>query len=340
MMTGVSLLLMSAATWTAGLAGSVPTATSPADAVLVRIGAKVVVTQEEFNRALKTATLDEYLRNGDLIVQSLIEDRLLLLYLEDHPELVKDDEVEEMVQQEVKRLNLKSPEQMEEKYLAPWGATLDDFRRDQRRILARTALVRRGMEIAKDRQKMQALFQADPEEYDETRVEFRQVVLGIQPYETPAQRAAKRERLLKMREELLAGKRTWEECVKQSDDQSRGKEGYMGFLPRHLHYYEPVMAEAFRCKEGQLSEVVESPVALHLLKVGRRRPGGMTYEQAEPMMKIWMEKKQYLDMIDEMARKHPIVGVQAPSPPPHLKELVESAASQPASQPAPEQVKP
>ena len=98
------------------------------------------------------------------------------------------------------------------------------------------------------------------------------------------------------------------------------------------------MKTAFEMKVGEYSEVIESFVGLHLIKVTDRRPGKTPFEDVQHMMKIWLEKKAYLDAIEEARAKHPIVGVNEPLPPPHLRELIEqeNATTQPATQTAPE----
>jgi hypothetical protein len=61
----------------------------------------------------------------------------------------------------------------------------------------------------------------------------------------------------------------------------------------------------------------------------------LDFDQARAMMKIWLEKDAYLNALEQARRRHPVVGVRALKPPPHLRAQL-AAATQPATATAPE----
>ncbi|MDE7413355.1 MAG: peptidyl-prolyl cis-trans isomerase [Muribaculaceae bacterium] len=65
----------------------------------------------------------------------------------------------------------------------------------------------------------------------------------------------------------------FEELAKlhSEDMSSNSKEGYMGYIPamKYPYAFETV---AYKLKEGEISDVVESPVGYHILKGGKHRP--------------------------------------------------------------------
>ena len=318
-------------------AASQPAATSqPAEQiVLVRVGPETI-TQAEFNHAMQHATLDDYLRNAGRMIHAFIDDALLALYLEEHPNLVPEAEVDRLVQETVKRLKYKSVNELVEKKLKPAGVTIAEYRRDKRHQAAKVAFTRQGMKIATDEAKLRKIYDERRSEFDDTRVEVHQIFIAASPILTPSQREEKRKTLVGIREAIQAGQLTWTDGVGQGDDRDGGKDGSIGALPRHLRYHtDEVMKIAFELETGQMSDVFESRFGFHLIKAVRRIPGQMRFERAKRFMRIYFERLPYQKALAEMTQKHGIVGVREPEPPPHLKPLLETAQTQPASQPSP-----
>lgn len=311
-------------------------ASQPAeDIVLIRIGPETI-TQDDFSRAMQHATLDDYYRSAAGMIHAFIDDALLALYLKEHPDLVPESEVDKLVNETLKRLKYKSVEELVEKKLKPAGVTIEAYRRDKRHQVAKVTFTRQGMKIGTDEAKLRKIYDERRSEFDDTRVEVHQIFIAASPILTPSQRDQKRKKLVGIHQAIQAGKLTWTDAVKQADDPNAGKDGSIGALPRYLRYYtDEVMKVAFDLEVGQMSDVFESRFGFHLVKAVRRIPGRMPFQRAKRFMRIHFDRQPYQNALAEMAKKHGIVGVREPQPPPHLRPLVEAAQTQPASQPSP-----
>lgn len=102
-------------------------------------------------------------------------------------------------------------------------------------------------------------------------VRFRQIFVEL-PEERPEdQKAEARERLAKVLEEARAGADFAALAQEHSQDPSAAQGGDMGFVTRGQ--ISPVIeAPLFVLDEGEISDVIESPYGLHLLKVEEKRP--------------------------------------------------------------------
>lgn len=88
----------------------------------------------------------------------------------------------------------------------------------------------------------------------------------------PAVNAEKRERIDSIRRALLSGADFAELAAKLSEDRgSNQRGGRMGYITAMQYPYSFEIA-AYATPEGEISEIVESPMGYHVLKGGKRRP--------------------------------------------------------------------
>jgi len=290
------------------------------DPVLIRIGDRAVITQSDFSKTI-ASNPERMWRARDRILKQMVERTLFKLYVEDHPELVPDKAVDDRIAFVMKTIGVASLDDLKQR-LAQNHLTLEEYREITRLDLARTELARRGIRQGADEAFLRKLWDTRREEFDGTYVKLRHIMFRVPVYATAAERAAKRRKLEEMRADMLAGRRTWEECVAESD--SRLGNGDLGGLTRHGMGNEFLMRVAFKLKPGELSEIVESPLGYHILQVTERVPGPRTFEQSKMKMKQWLEKRGYIEAFTEAFHKYPVVGVNPPAPP---------TATAPASQP-------
>jgi len=309
-------------------------ATQPAeDIVLVRIGERATVTQADFDKLIQSRPQRGY-RVRDALLLGMVQDHLLELYVRDHPDLVTEAQVDAKLAQEAKLAGFESVEAarraVEEKGL-PWA----NQRRSMLLGLAKAKLTQRGIDKGSDPNKLKAIFEARRREFDETYVKARQIFFAVPVYATPAQRQAVRDKLARMREDILAGKRTWEQCVAESD--TAVLNGDMGGFTRHLMQNEAVAEAAFKLKSGEMSDVVESIAGCHLIQVTDIMTPSATWRDIERKMKRWLEVEDYANALEEMRKKYPIVGVQPPREPklpPATQSTRPAAGLKPATHPA------
>ena len=87
----------------------------------------------------------------------------------------------------------------------------------------------------------------------------------------PSQNAAKRQRMDSIRKALLGGADFAELAAKVSEDRgSNQRGGHMGYITAQQYPYSFEIA-AYATPEGEISEMVESPVGYHIIKTGKRR---------------------------------------------------------------------
>ncbi|MHC4796797.1 MAG: peptidylprolyl isomerase [Planctomycetota bacterium] len=306
--------------------------------VLVRLGDKEEITQADFALMVSAVPLEKYERLKDPKFRELISKRQMKLYGEEHPDLVSETEVDEAVKKFMKDAKLKTPKELEDR-LAKFGTSLKRFRLRKRLRIAHSKLVKEGVDRGKDVDKLRKMFEDNPWEFDGTRVEARHIMMRLEPYYTPAERAEKRNKLAKIREDLDSGKRTWDQCVEESESGTKLRGGKMGSFPRHrrLSYGEPVAKAAFALKPGELSEIVEGPYGFHIIEATGRKPGYKTFEQVKSQIKIRLQEEVFEEAVKEINSKYPIVGVRAPMKPGFLKSMKDSKfrlPRRPASRPS------
>jgi hypothetical protein len=153
-------------------------------------------------------------------------------------------------------------------------------------------------------------------------------------YDTPAEKKAKREKAEKIRQELLSGKRTWEDAVKESTDLTKTINGDLPSFTRHNGIIEELAAVGFTLQPKQFSEVVETPFGFHVLQLVRRDDMNRSLEESKQEIKRWLRREPYVSAIHEAAAKYPSTGIQAPQTPTRPSYLPEVLhTSQPSTRP-------
>lgn len=318
-------------------AATQPAATQPSitSEVLVYMGDFPAVTQADVDRLLRRYNPERYESLKDQVVFQLVKDRVWDLYLKEHPGFVTEKEVDEAVENVVKKLGLKSVNQLAEKMMKKSGGNIEDYRRRLRRKLVVGKIIEQAMEKT-DEETIKQVFEANPEHFNATLVAARQIVKFVPPYKTEQQREAIRKKMEKIREDLVSGKRTWEECLQESD-WGRKRGGKIGSFPRHRGLPEPVAEAAFSLEEGEISKVIESELGFHILQILDHKPGSEGLEKGTTRWQVrsWLQKKALLEARNTILDKYPIIGMRAPEMPDYMREQLAAAATRPAAtQPA------
>lgn len=113
-----------------------------------------------------------------------------------------------------------------------------------------------------------------------------------------------RDQARKRAQELLARLQQGEDFAAlarqvSQDPLTRDKGGDLGFFPEHP---TPVAQAAFRLKVGELSDLVESPYGLHILKVTDKRPAGLA-----PLAEVFDEIRNMLEEDEQEEREEQLV---------------------------------
>jgi len=305
------------------------------ETVLVRLGDRDVVTQAEFEKEILRVHSDRRRWLARDTVAGLAYSKLLLFYIAEHPELVPEEKVEAAIKLSIKTFKVKTREELERK-LNGKGTTWDEFRRRKILLVARNTLGARGGEKAKDEDFLKQIYDANPDDWNGARVTTRHILINVPIYATPAERQAARKRIEKIRDDLVSGKRTWEECVKESEYNTRFAGGLIGDIPRHGRYNESIARAAWSLEVGEVSDIIEDNLGLHLVQVTGRKPGHRDFDDRRTRMTMegWLRAQPYNNVLREMLKRYPIIGVRAPTLPPASAEQVPlPGATTPASNP-------
>jgi len=310
-----------------------PASRPASEILLVRLGDTTAITQADYDYHMRNADVDDYARLTDGAMSYLVAQRLFELYLEQHPDLVPQERIEAMLERSKKRLRVSTLDELDTK-LRLRRSSLEDLKREHRVLVGRSTLIARGEKEGKDEAIVKKMFDADPSAFDNTRVAVRHIVIRSRVYDTPKERAKQRARLAKIREALVSGSKTWEECVTESEA-SQFRNGYLGYLQRHSVGSDAVGQAIFAIKKGDLSEIIETRNGFQLIEVMDRKEGTRTLnKRAKRNIQLWLQQMPFNEIQLEMERKYPIVGVQPPGPPSHLLDILKQRAmSAPASAP-------
>lgn len=110
--------------------------------------------------------------------------------------------------------------------------------------------------------------------FDRVRVRASHIFVRVSATTAPSEKQAIRERLQAVRAQILAGQLDFVNAAKQhSQCPSAQNGGDIGHFPRKFVVEESFAQAAFSLQIGQISDVVETQVGLHLIKVTGRDPG-------------------------------------------------------------------
>jgi peptidyl-prolyl cis-trans isomerase C len=110
--------------------------------------------------------------------------------------------------------------------------------------------------------------------FDRVTVRASHIALRAPGNAPESEKQEKRNKLLALRQEIVAGKIDFAEAArKHSECPSAPKGGDIGVIPRKMVVDEAFARAAFALKPGQVSDVVQTEYGFHLIKVTDRSPG-------------------------------------------------------------------
>jgi parvulin-like peptidyl-prolyl isomerase len=110
--------------------------------------------------------------------------------------------------------------------------------------------------------------------FDGVQVHASHIVFKVAPNATAAEKQKARQDLLAIRAHVVAGTLDFAEAAKRySQDATAPQGGDLGTFARKFVMPESIAKAAFALPVGGVSDVVESEVGLHLIKVTERKPG-------------------------------------------------------------------
>lgn len=292
-------------------------ATRPApDDPIIRLGDAAVITQREFELEMRGRAMNDPYTALSQISRSLVNRKLIELYVKEHPDFITTEEIDEAVNDYMKKYGIDTREEFERR-LNEMGYTVEYFRWRKMEDLANSKFNIEGTKLSEDEKLLERMWEENRTDWDGTRVVARHILLALPAFATPEQKREAYDKLKAIRKDLVSGKRTWEECLPESSCRTRGSGGKMGSFRRHLelNYGDKLAGVAFDLEPNQYSEVVETDWGYHILQVTSRRPGNQNFEKAKRLMRIWLRIQPKARAMRELREKYPVIGVQLPAPP-------------------------
>ncbi len=152
--------------------------------------------------------------------------------------------------------------------------TLDAYREKTRKemLKAYAFQIRVGARVNVTEEEVKAEFRERYPNDQQEQVRARHILLRVPELTTANEMAEIYEKAQRIRREITSGELTFEEAARRysEDTGSASGGGDLGFFTRYL-LDERFTAYAFGLDEGELSEVVETPLGVHLIEVTDRR---------------------------------------------------------------------
>jgi parvulin-like peptidyl-prolyl isomerase len=235
------------------------------------------------------------------VLDSLVEDALMRHYLAKNVPQVSQTDFNKAVaelQEALKKLN-----KTYEAFLKEEGQSEEQLRRD---IIARLQWKNILLRMLPD-DKAKAYYDANKIFFDKVEVRASHIMIQLPDNASKEQRDAAAQKLLVLRQEIAAGKATFEDLAKQHSDcvVSKGKGGDIGKFPYKFIVYPEFSSAAFAMKVGDISGVVTTAKGVHLIKVTERTPGvASNFELIkEAVREIWAQDENLIPRILAEQRK-------------------------------------
>jgi peptidyl-prolyl cis-trans isomerase C len=171
-----------------------------------------------------------------------------------------------------------------EEGLKKQGKTLQEFCKDTGQSEARlktnaatylqwTAYLKKNLTDAD----VKKFYEETRDYFDGNQVRVSHIMIKIPSTATEAERKDLRDRLLGLRQQILAGKIEFADAAKKySHSESAASGGDLGFFQRKGDVEEPFAKAAFKLDIGQISDVVQTELGIHLIKMTEKKPGKPT----------------------------------------------------------------
>jgi peptidyl-prolyl cis-trans isomerase C len=203
------------------------------------------------------------------VVESLIDERLMQQFLSEHAPAVADQELDQQVAQ--MRAALKAQNQTLEDRLKDRGMTEAELRANMRSQLQKARYARAHVTEADVRR----CYDQNRDYFDHVVVRVSHILMRAGPTAPEADRRAAREKLVALRQQIVAGQLDFAEAAKKySQCPSAADGGDLGYFGPKFDVDEAFARAAFALKVGQVSDVVQSAYAMHLIKVTDRKQEG------------------------------------------------------------------
>jgi len=213
-----------------------------------------------------------------MIIESLIQDRLVAQYIAAKRITVDATKVEEAIADIKKRVADAGIDFA--MILKTQGLTDETLKEKITSELAVEAYV--GAEVTD--QKAEAYFRSHKQEFDGTRVRASHILLKYDAQSSAEEKKAANDKIATLQQEILEGADFGEAAKQNSACPSSAQGGDLGFFGKG-QMVKPFSDAAFGMKPGQVSQPIETQFGVHLIKVTEVEPGETKLEEAMDAVK-------------------------------------------------------
>jgi peptidyl-prolyl cis-trans isomerase C len=232
------------------------------------------------------------------VLQLLIEDRLVRQYLRQHGPKIDPADVDK--QFAALETTLKGQGKTVEAYLKECELTAAQAKENFLRMLQ----LNRYVEARAGEDKLRSYFEANRDFFDKSTVRTSHIVLRLPATATSAERQKAMEKLKAIRADVAAGRVEFAAAAKMhSQCPSAPNGGDVGYIVRKFQADEPYAKAAFSLPVGAISDVVETDVGYHLIRVTDRKPGKPgKYEDAAAEVRECFEAELKQVLVTELRK--------------------------------------
>lgn len=217
---------------------------------------------------------DEFMRIKENVLQNMINEKIMLIKAEEDTITVDDQQVEAALEERIQALiqQAGSAERVESYFGAPIRKIKRDYRDDVREyLIVQRVQQSKLVEVQVTRREVETFYEMMKDSLPEIRpmVKLRHILISVTPGETANAEAM--EQMQDIVDRLNRGESFESLARNYSEDPgtaSRG--GNLGFVERGT-LYQAFEEAAFVLEPGELSDIVQTPVGLHLIQGVEKR---------------------------------------------------------------------
>lgn len=172
--------------------------------------------------------------------------------------------------------------------------------------------------------RLAAYFQAHRREFDGTQISVSHILLRAPAGAGPGATADLVRRAGEIRQEILAGRVSFQEAAREhSAGPSGNRGGRLGWISRDGPMVEAFSRAAFKLQPGQLSRPLVTPFGVHLIRCDEVRPGRKQMDDVRPQLREALAR-ELLAKLARLERRHTSVRYTGAAPylKPETGELV------------------
>ncbi len=151
---------------------------------------------------------------------------------------------------------------------------------------------------------MKAFYEQNPQYFkEEPQVKANHILIKVEENATEAEKAQAKKKITEIQDKLKKGADFAALAKEHSQCPSSAQGGDLGFFGRG-QMVKPFEDAAFALKEGQISDVVETPFGYHLIKVTEKKEAKtLSFDEAKEKIEQFLIQKQVKQEVDQYIAK-------------------------------------